>query len=313
MKFISESTEEFIAEGKKVSGFKFFDLVHGLIYAKYIYIYIATGTGQNHLSKAIKPIIAFIAFLCNPIKKFINQISPPKNSIQFADTYHGKVVPIGAAKQLVSVQQEIQLVNLEHVIPYKKARDLILLEPTHIAVIDCPCRASRENPCLPLDVCIVIGEPFVGMILENYPKRARQISQTEAFIILEEEEARGHVHHAFFKDAMLGRFYAICNCCSCCCGAMQAQRHGTPMLASSGYLAVVDETLCIGCAACVAICQFNTISIPDIIAVVDDKNCMGCGICVSHCHQEAIRLEKNPLFSAPLELDELMKMAVATN
>jgi hypothetical protein len=25
-----------------------------------------------------------------------------------------------------------------------------------------------------------------------------------------------------YKDAMLGRFYAICNCCSCCCGAMEA-------------------------------------------------------------------------------------------
>jgi tRNA (Thr-GGU) A37 N-methylase len=27
-----------------------------------------------------------------------------------------------------------------------------------------------------------------------------------------------------YKDAMLGRFYAICNCCSCCCGAMQAHQ-----------------------------------------------------------------------------------------
>jgi hypothetical protein len=26
----------------------------------------------------------------------------------------------------------------------------------------------------------------------------------------------------YYKDAMLGRFYAICNCCACCCGAMQA-------------------------------------------------------------------------------------------
>ncbi len=48
----------------------------------------------------------------------------------------------------------------------------------------------------------------------------------------------------YYKDAMLGRFYAICNCCSCCCGAMEAQRNGTPMIASSGYVAVVDEDLC---------------------------------------------------------------------
>ena len=36
---------------------------------------------------------------------------------------------------------------------------------------------------------------------------------------------------------MLGRFYAICNCCKCCCGAMQAHLNGVPMLASSGYVA----------------------------------------------------------------------------
>ena len=36
------------------------------------------------------------------------------------------------------------------------------------------------------------------------------------------------------QDAMLGRFYAICNCCSCCCGAMNAWNNGTPILPSSG-------------------------------------------------------------------------------
>ncbi len=52
----------------------------------------------------------------------------------------------------------------------------------------------------------------------------------------------------YYKDAMLNRFYAICNCCSCCCGAMNAWNNGTPMLASSGYVAVVDEELCAAAA-----------------------------------------------------------------
>jgi hydrogenase maturation factor HypF (carbamoyltransferase family) len=47
----------------------------------------------------------------------------------------------------------------------------------------------------------------------------------------------------YYKDAMLGRFYAICNCCSYCCGAMQAHQHGMPMLASSGHVAQVDADL----------------------------------------------------------------------
>ena len=58
---------------------------------------------------------------------------------------------------------------------------------------------------------------------------------------------RGHVSHAFFKEAVLGRYYAICNCCSCCCGAMQAHREGVPMLASSGYLAALEADNCLHC------------------------------------------------------------------
>ena len=85
---------------------------------------------------------------------------------------------------------------------------------------------------------------------KNVPPAAKMIASPydvseEAVAILQAEQERGHVHHAFFKDAMLQRFYAICNYCSCCCGAMQAQRNGTPMLASSGYVSRVDEDACI--------------------------------------------------------------------
>lgn len=54
---------------------------------------------------------------------------------------------------------------------------------------------------------------------------------------------------------MLGRFYAICNCCSCCCGAMQAHRNGTPMLASSGFVATVEIERCVGCSLCTDVCH----------------------------------------------------------
>jgi hypothetical protein len=60
----------------------------------------------------------------------------------------------------------------------------------------------------------------------------------------------------YHKDAMLNRFYAICNCCACCYGAMQARQHGTPMLASSGYVAIVDADLCAGCGLCADVAGF---------------------------------------------------------
>jgi MinD superfamily P-loop ATPase len=110
---------------------------------------------------------------------------------------------------------------------------------------------------------------------------------------------------------MLGRFYAICNCCSCCCGAMQAQRakRGTPMIASSGYVAVVDADLCVGRGECAGICQFAAISLDDGFARTDVTACMGCGVCVAHCPQEAIELVRDAAKGEPLEIQRLIAQA----
>jgi len=161
---------------------------------------------------------------------------------------------------------------------------------------------ARENPCQPMDVCLVVGEPFASLIIAHHPDHSRWISREDAAALLEAEHARGHVQHAFFKEAMLGRFYAICNCCSCCCGAMQAQRNGTPMLASSGYLTRVNEDLCFGCGTCEQICPFDAIRVDGGIAQVDDAGCMGCGVCVPQCPQGALALELAPSRGLPLEI-----------
>ena len=110
---------------------------------------------------------------------------------------------------------------------------------------------------------------------------------------------------------MLGRFYAICNCCSCCCEAMQAQRNGTPMIASSGYVARVDVELCIGCGECADVCQFAAISVDNGFARIDAGACMGCGVCVVHCPEEAIELVRDPAKGEPLEIQKLIATAVA--
>jgi heterodisulfide reductase subunit A-like polyferredoxin len=110
----------------------------------------------------------------------------------------------------------------------------------------------------------------------------------------------------YYKDAMFGRFYAICNCCACCCGAMQAHQHGTPMIASSGYVAVMDADLCAACGTCTDFCQFAAISVDNGFARVDLTACMGCGVCVAHCPQEAIALMRDPAKGKPLEIQKLI-------
>ncbi len=302
-RLVRPSTIAFAREARRTPGYSFFDWLHGTIYARWPYLYIGIGTGEHPLSKVIGPIAGALTLLI-PAK--------PKGmaAIGFADTYHGKVVPPAAARQLVTIQQEISLKNLEHVVPYPLARDIIIQHPDHIVVLDCPCRSARANPCLPLDVCLIVGEPFAGYVAEHQPQRSRWITQDEALAVLAAEHERGHVHHAFFKDAMLGRFYAICNCCACCCGAMQAQRNGVPMLASSGYVAAVAPALCEGCGTCASNCQFGAIKLVDGRSVVDAAQCMGCGVCVSHCPQEALTLERDESRGIPLELDRLMAEAL---
>lgn len=313
---IRPSTRAFLREARRTPGYSFFDWLHGYVYGRWPYLYIGLGTGEHPLARLIGP----------PARRLLQWFSLPATEdgsgespgraldpgsvrVTFADTYHGKVVPLEAAKRLVSVQQEISLTNLEQVIPYTRARDIILHNPDHIVVLECPCRSSRPNPCLPLDVCLVIGEPFASFVAEHHPRRARWITQDQAQEILQAEHERGHVHHAFFKDAMLGRFYAICNCCTCCCGAMQAWHNGVPMLASSGYVSQVDAGQCIGCEDCAGACQFGALSMSDGVAAVDASLCMGCGVCASRCTQEAISLVRDPAKGEPLEIQELIAHA----
>jgi len=307
------STTALIREARRTPGYSLFDWLHGYVYGRWIYLYIGIGAGEHPLAKSFMRARRLwsraFPHQQRPRKFLAGVEAPGERRTTFADTYHGKVVTLESATKLISVQQEVRLTDLEHVIPYTLARDIVLKHPDHIVAMDCPCRTARSNPCLPLDVCLIVGEPFASFAAEHHPTRSRPITSAEAAAILRAEHERGHVHHAFFKDAMLGRFYAICNCCSCCCGAMQAQRHGVPMLASSGYIAEVDISECTACGSCQERCQFGAITVNGH-AVVDAAECMGCGVCVSQCPQEAIALVRDASRGVPLELDVLMRQAL---
>lgn len=290
----------FWSEGRRVAGYSLFDFLHGYVYARWTYLYIGLGVGERKAPGWLRAAIGAIAALVS------QPASTGAADLRHARGYHGKVLLLDQARQLVRVEEDVCLTNLEHVIPFPVARDIVLRNPDHIVALVCPCRSARESPCLPLDVCLIVGEPFASLVLQEHRQRARPISPAEAERILEEEHARGHVQHAFFKDAMLGRFYAICNCCPCCCGAMQSMRSGTPMLASSGYVCVVAEHACLACGACETACPFGALVWAQPAPTVDAERCMGCGVCVSACEAGALTLERDPAKPAPLILEHLM-------
>jgi len=303
LKTLRPSARAFFEEGR-AEGLSWPELLHGYAYARWPYLYIGIATGRRRFATLL--LLPLVLLLARHRPLF-----PPKDKPHpdWADSYHGKAVPLDEATRLVRVNRAVELRDLEQVVPYSLARDIVLKNPERIALLDCPCRVVREKHCEPVSVCLIVGEPFASFILEHNPGRSRAITQEQAVRILQEEDARGHVHHAFFKEAMLGRFYAICNCCSCCCGAMQAQRHGIPMLCSSGFLCRVDEEACVGCGQCMDHCQFQALAVRDKHCFVDTDKCMGCGVCASACAKSALSLVRAPEKGTPLEIRKLLESA----
>lgn len=216
-----------------------------------------------------------------------------------------KVITSEQAKAIITLDRDIRLRDLEQIIPYPMARDLVLKGPPDVAVYDCACRRAKESPCQPLQVCMIVGQPFVDFILKRHPGSSRRIGQPEALELLQAEHERGHLHSAWFKDAMGGRFYAICNCCKCCCFGIEAMvKRGAPMVASSGYVAKVDETLCTDCTACEAACPFGAIQVVGA-AAVNWEACMGCSVCAGQCSSGAISLVRDERKGVPLDVRAL--------
>ena len=241
---------------------------------------------------------------------FINQIGPRSSQSArkwWSDQYHGKILPEKQAENLITIHENIPLRDLEQVIPYPIARDLVLSAPPTITVYECGCRNARQIHCSPTQVCMFIGEPFANFMLEHHPNESRALSQPEALELLKSEHERGHIHTAWFKNAMFDRFYVICNCCKCCCGGIETMnKYGIPMISSSGYVAVADEDLCSACGTCIDYCPFEALTLENHVVISWDK-CMGCGVCVDQCLNEALSLIIDENKGIPLNLPVLLR------
>jgi ferredoxin len=245
----------------------------------------------------------------NQYIKLLFKLPPPGPSAKkwvkklLTDHYHGKVLTPELARALVMHDHDIPLRDLEQIVPYPVARDLVLKGPPDVALYECACRHAQPNPCQPTQVCMVIGQPFVDFILEHNPHSSRRLTQAEALDLLEVEHERGHLHSAWFKDACLNRFYGICNCCKCCCGGIQAMtKRGIPMMAPSGYVAYTGKDLCTGCGTCEDGCPFGALSVKGDESVLDWERCMGCGVCVEKCPNDAKSLVRDERKGLPLDV-----------
>jgi Fe-S-cluster-containing hydrogenase component 2 len=228
--------------------------------------------------------------------------------------YHSKVLSAGNIRQILTLEEDIRLVseNNRQIIPYRYATDIILRNPEHIAVMDCPCKKARnvEHSCGQLNSCLAVGEALAQFWIEHCEKyHARRITQQEALELVRSLRKSGHITQAFFKVATGGQTGVICNCCPRCCVSLESTRlarlwnDNLSMNTESGYSVIHNADACKQCRACTAVCHFGAIRFHNGLRTYDRKLCMGCELCVEHCPEGVLSLYQDREKSLPLDMD----------
>ena len=110
-------------------------------------------------------------------------------------------------------------VSSGYLLTLKEAAQIIDLSQG-VALGPCTCRAVFRNCDKPIDTEIMIGLSR-NIFLHERPQDYREITRQEAMDVLRQCHRSGLVHTIIKcrKD-----FYAICNCCSCCCVPLRLNR-----------------------------------------------------------------------------------------
>ena len=55
---------------------------------------------------------------------------------------------------------------------------------------------------------------------------------------------------------------------------------------------VVDEDLCYGCGACIALCPIDVLILDERLAIVDEEKCTHCEHCIPSCPVFALSIKE---------------------
>ncbi len=193
--------------------------------------------------------------------------------------------------------------SMNHILDYERASHIVK-EADYIGLGLCYCRhkmAHAGHPCeinAPLDVCLTFGN--VARSLAEHGGHARLISKEEAMDALERSYESNLVQ---IGENVRESPAFICNCCGCCCEALQAARRFAPMqpVATTNYIPHISEEKCVGCGKCEKVCPVLAMKLEKKgeegrkRAVFDSEICLGCGVCARNCAVGAIQMERRPV------------------
>jgi Pyruvate/2-oxoacid:ferredoxin oxidoreductase delta subunit len=180
------------------------------------------------------------------------------------------------------------------VYPYENVLQMIDKEKS-FAAQRCCCRniaSHRGDPChiegVPEYSCLSFGKIAEFCVERGFAKR---ITKEECKEIVTKCAEKGLVHNT---NNFIEGMQFICNCCPCCCMFLRVIKDmgNLNVIDASNFLPTVDEAMCSGCEACLAICPTKAITLQPYIAAIDQTLCIGCGNCVAACPAEAITLSR---------------------
>ena len=198
----------------------------------------------------------------------------------------------------VFVQEPVLLTEkANHILDYERASHIIE-EAEYIGVGLCYCRHKNHHlgkECelkAPMETCLTFDN--IARSLAAHGGYARLISREEAKDIL--ETAYGYNLVQIGENVREHPAF-MCNCCGCCCEALQAARRFSPMqpIETTGFIPRIDTKDCISCGKCARVCPVLAISMKDKKPVIDKSICLGCGVCARNCPKKTIVLERRPV------------------
>lgn len=199
--------------------------------------------------------------------------------------------------------QEPVLTNekTNHILDYEKATHIIE-EAEYIGLGLCYCRhkmSHADHPCeidAPWDVCLTFDN--VARSLSEHGDYTKLVSKAEALDALERSYESNLVQ---IGENVRERPAFMCNCCGCCCEALQAARRFSPMqpVATTNYIPNISTEDCVGCGKCAKVCPVLAISMEakedgKKRAVLDSEICLGCGVCARNCNFKSIEMKRRP-------------------